>query len=323
MRVFVSGASGFVGRHLIRHLLDAVPDVEIVGTTHRQPVPIPPVTGGAGAHEKPRLRLVSCDLTGADSANGPGCEVLRRLLASAPPDHVYHLAGHSSGASADRDAVFSANVEGTRRLLAALALEAPLARCLFASSGYVYGPCEAGRPAREEDRLRPLGVYAESKREAERYARDAGALVARSFNHTGPGQTDAFVVPAFAKQVARIESGVQGAQIEVGNLEACRDFLDVRDVVRAYVSLLGVAEGGGTYNVCRGEAYSLEWVLSSLLSLASVSIAVRSVPSRMRPDDLAVSVGDPARLIACTGWSPQVPFSQTLQETLDWWRAQP
>jgi len=326
MRVFVTGAGGFVGRHLIRHLLDAAPDVEIVGAVRdvRQ-------DGRGGARTpgaEPRLRLVRCDLCRR------GGEDLRRLVAAARPDHVYHLAARSSGADADREAVFAVNVEGTRRLMAALAAEAPRplwaalggaaprARCLFASSGYVYGPCDVRRPAQEGDLLRPLGVYAESKREAEGHARGGGALVARAFNHTGPGQTEAFVIPAFARQIAWIERGRQAPQIEVGSLEAQRDFLDVHDVVRAYRVLLSVGERAETYNVCRGEAYPLRAVLSDLLRLSPVPIDVAQSLHRTRPDDLPVSVGDPARLKARAGWEPAVPFSQTLEATLDWWRAQ-
>lgn len=279
--------------------------------THSQPV-----TGLKSGEGEPRLRLVACDI------NAEG-EDLRRLIAEAPPDHVYHLAALSSGAASDREAVFGVNVQGTRHLMAAIAKEAPLARCLFASSGYVYGPCDAERPAQEEDPLRPLGVYAESKREAENYAREAGALVARAFNHTGPGQSEAFVVSAFAKQIARIEQDRQKARIEVGNLEAQRDFLDVRDVVRAYQVILSVGKQAESYNVCRGKAYSLRSVLSDLLALSSSPIAVSRDPERMRPNDLPFSVGDPAKLVACTGWEPRIPFSQTLQATLEWWRAQP
>lgn len=176
MRVFVSGASGFVGRYLVRHLLEAAPDVEIVGTTRHE----------QAAGWEPRLRLVCCDLTRR------GGEDIRRLIAAEAPDHVYHLAGISSGAASDREAVFSVNVQGTRHLMAAVAAEAPLARCLFASNGYVYGSCDSRRPAREAAALRPVGLYAESKRDAERYAQDAGALVARAFNHTGPELTGCF-----------------------------------------------------------------------------------------------------------------------------------
>ena len=306
MRVLISGANGFVARYLIRHLLDVMPEVQIAGMTYQD----------SGASWDARLHLVPCDIA---ARNG---EDVRRLVAAEQPDHVYHLAGAASGAASDREAVFAVNVLGTQRLMAALAEEAPLARCLFAGTGYVYGPCDPERPAREEDAVRPVGIYAESKREAELWVRGAGAIVARAFNHTGPGQTDAFAVPAFARQIAWIEKGRQPPKIQVGNLEARRDFLDVRDVVRAYHALMTQGVAGETYNVCRGSAPALKDVLAELLTLSPQSIEVVLDPERMRPADIPVSLGDPAKLTGQTGWKPQIPFSQTLQETLDWWRTQ-
>lgn len=311
MRILITGASGFVGRHLIRHLLQVTPDADVVGTTHREPVP----DADAFDLDFP-LRLVPCDITAA------GGEDLRRLIAKEAPHHVYHLAGMASGAATDRAAVFSANVLGTQHLMQALTQEVPLARCLFVSTGYVYGPCDAAHPAREDDRLRPHGAYAESKRDAERYARDGGAVVARAFNHTGPGQTAAFAVPAFANQIAQIEAGCRPPHIQVGNLEAQRDFLDVRDVVRAYHALLNEGHPAEVYNVCRGEAYSLEAILSDLLALSPGTISVISDPQRLRPSDIPISVGDTSKLTSRTGWSPALSLSRTLQDTLDWWRAE-
>jgi len=307
MRVFVSGARGFVARYLIHHLLETVPDIEIVGTTQLEPA----------ASWDTRLQLVCCDLNRHDG------EDIQQLIAEAAPDHIYHLAGISSGAASNRDAVFTVNVEGTRHFMSAVAAEAPLARCLFASSGYVYGCCDARRPAREEDTLNPIGLYAESKRHAERFADDAGALIARAFNHTGPGQPDAFVISAFAKQIAQIEKGLQPPQIEVGNLEAQRDFLDVRDIVRGYHAILNQGTCGEIYNICRGQTFPLQEVLSDLLALSPIPIGVTRDPKRMRPDDFSVSVGDPTKLTSCTGWKPLIPFDRTLEETLNWWRAHP
>ncbi len=305
IRVFITGATGFVGQHLIRHLLRTRPGLHITGTMLHSP---------ETAEENPRLRLVRCDLTARSG------EAIRRAVADAAPDHVYHLAGVASGAAADPAAVHAGNIEATRFLLAALAAEVPLARCLFTSTGYVYGPCDPARPARETDPLHPVGLYAQSKRDAEHYAEAAGAVLVRAFNHTGPGQTDTFAVPAFARQIAQIERGLRPPQIEVGNLDAERDFLDVRDVVRAYAALLDAPAAAGTYNVCRGQAVSLQSVLDDLLALSATSIAVVPDPARMRPGDLPVSVGDPARLVAETGWQPEIPWTQTLEDTLNAWR---
>jgi len=307
MRVLITGATGFVGTHLIRHLRQAEPVAEIVGTVHGH---APPADGGEG----PPARYVECDITA-----GGGADV-RALIRATRPDHLYHLAGAATGAGQDREAIFRANVEGTRLVMAAAAEEAPLARLLFVSTGYVYGDCDPLRLATEEDALRPSGLYAESKRDAEPYARAAGATVARAFNHTGPGQTTAFAVPAFAAQVAAIEGGAQPPELRVGNLEARRDFLDVRDVVRAYHALMTRGEPGGVYNVCRGEAVPMRSLLDGLLALAAVPIRVVLDPDRMRPADIKASVGDPSKLRARTGWGPEMPLAQTLRDTLDWWR---
>ncbi|MDQ2799998.1 MAG: GDP-mannose 4,6-dehydratase [Armatimonadota bacterium] len=308
MRVLITGASGFVGGHLIRHLREADPNAEIVGTVHVG-YPIPPAPDS-------QVRVVPCDITAH-----AGLDV-RALVADAQPNHLYHLAGAASGAADDREMVFAANVTGTQCVMAAIREEAPLCRSLFVSTGYVYGPCDPNHPAREDAAPHPSGIYAESKQAGEPSARAAGAIVARAFNHTGPGQTEAFAVPAFARQIARVERGLQPPQIEVGNLDARRDFLDVRDVVRAYRLLLEHGILGETYNVCSGKSWAMRDILSSLLDLSPTSIEIVSNPGRMRPSDLPVSVGDSAKLEALTGWGAQIPFEQTLRDTLDWWREQ-
>lgn len=308
MRVLITGASGFVGGHLIRHLREADPNAEIVGTVHVG-YSIPPAPDS-------RVRFVPCDITAHDGQD------VRALVADAQPNHLYHLAGAASGAASDREMVFAANVMGTQCVMAAIREETPLCRALFVSTGYVYGPCDPQHPACEDDAPHPSGIYAESKRAGEPLARAAGAIVARAFNHTGPGQTEAFAVPAFARQIARVERGVQPPQIEVGNLDAWRDFLDVRDVVRAYRLLLEHGVSGETYNVCSGTAWAMRDILSSLLALSPALIEIVPDADRMRPSDLPVSVGDPAKLQTLAGWGAQIPFEQTLRDTLDWWRNQ-
>jgi GDP-4-dehydro-6-deoxy-D-mannose reductase len=302
MRILITGANGFVGTHLIRLLRRAEPQAQILGLVHG---PNPPYAEAA-------VRFAPGDIT--DEAD------IHALIRRERPDHLYHLAGAASGAGQDHEAIWRANVMGTRHVMAALSEEAPLARALFTSTGYVYGDCDQSRPAREGDALRPVGLYAESKRDAEGYARAGGAVVARAFNHTGPGQGTGFAAAAFAAQVAAIERGEQEPALRVGNLEARRDFLDVRDVVRAYHLLMTHGEPGGVYNVCRGEAITMQSVLDGLLSLSSAPIMVMPDPARMRPADIAVSVGDPAKLHASTGWVPELSFRQTLSDTLDWWR---
>jgi GDP-4-dehydro-6-deoxy-D-mannose reductase len=204
---------------------------------------------------------------------------------------------------------------------------------LLASTGYVYGPCDPARPAREEDELRPLSVaYAESKRMMEQLARTwptgpLEVLIARAFNHTGPRQTPDFAVPAFAQQIAQIEAGQRVGAVplgqpilRVGNLTPQRDLLDVRDVVRAYALLMEQGQPGQVYNVCSGRAYPVGDLLDRLLALSDVAIEIEPDPDRQRPSDLPVLVGDPSKLKQATGWTPEITLAQTLRETLDYWR---
>jgi GDP-4-dehydro-6-deoxy-D-mannose reductase len=304
MRILITGANGFVGTHLIALLRQAEPQADIIGLSH----------GPSLSMADPAVRFVPGDIT--DEAG------MRSLFRHERPDHVYHLAGAASGAGQDASAIHRANVEGTQIVMAAVSEETPLARVLFTSTGYVYGDCDPAHPAREDDALHPVGLYAESKRDAEPLARAAGAVIVRSFNHTGPGQSTAFAAAAFASQVAAIERGTQPPELRVGNLGAFRDFLDVRDVVRAYHALMTQGQPGETYNVCRGEAVTMQSLLDQLLSFATVPITVAPDPTRMRPADLAISVGDSTKLRTATGWSPEIPLAQTLQDTLDWWRGQ-
>ncbi len=308
MRVLMTGAGGFVGGALIRHLRACLPLCEIVGTFHAAPK----------TSSDPLTKYVRCDIVAR------GGQDIAALIQNVQPDHVYHLAGMASGASSDRDTVFRANRDGTRFVVQAVRDFAPQALVLFASTGYVYGACDPLRPAREDDPLPPpggSGVYGDSKRAAEEWlaGQDFPVVVARAFNHTGPQQTQSFAVPAFASQVIQIERGGH-SELRVGNLEASRDFLDVRDVVRAYAGLMQAGQPG-VVNVCSGQAVRMRDILDMLCAQSLVPIAITSDPSRMRPADIPVSVGDHSRLSALTGWQPQIPLADTLRETLDWWRA--
>ena len=303
-RILVTGAGGFVGGFLLAHLRETFPDAPLFGAT--QPgFPVP---------QTPGVQWAECDITDAQSVSD--------FIKDTRPNYVYHLAGAASGAADDRAMVFAVNVEGTRYICDAVNKHAPHARVLLASTGYVYGDCP--RPAPEDKPLPPpetVGLYAESKRDAELVARQSGAdvVVSRAFNHTGPGQTIAFSVPAFAAQIVQIERG-ELSQLCVGNVDAVRDFLDVRDVVRAYALLLTHGKRGEVYNVASGHGVSVQSVLNELSVLARVPISIVTDAARLRPSDIAVNVGDPSKLRALTGWQPRIPFAQTLSDTLDWWR---
>jgi GDP-4-dehydro-6-deoxy-D-mannose reductase len=320
LRVLITGATGFVGGWLAQDLVGQCSDAVLWGTAHG-PVPVTPLP--------PDLRLLPCDLTDERAVAG--------VVAETAPDRVFHLAGFAATGAGAPDLIRRANVDATVCLLRALAGQGKPCRVLLASSGYVYGTTPAERPAREEDPLSPAGAYAESKVQMEEAARALAESVpglritaARAFNHTGPRQGPDFVVPAFARQIARIEAGLEPPVVRVGNLDAQRDFLHVRDVVRAYRLLLMDADDGENassppwrlMNVASGDAVRIRTLLDGLLLRARVPLAIESDPERARPTDLARCVGDPARLKSLTGWEPEIGLARTLEETLEWWREQ-
>jgi len=199
---------------------------------------------------------------------------------------------------------------------------------LVVGSAEEYGPVGPDEmPIRETTPLRPASPYAVSK-----VAQGALALLygpaggmrvvlTRTFHHTGPGRGEAFAESSFARQVAEIEAGLRPPVLKVGNLEAVRDFADVRDVVRAYWQLLDRGEAGAVYNVCSGQGRRVRDLLDALLAASSARVEVRVDPDRLRPSDVPAQVGDPSRLRAATGWEPRIPLERTLRDLLDDWRA--
>jgi GDP-4-dehydro-6-deoxy-D-mannose reductase len=295
VRVLVTGAAGFVGRHLVPHLEAA--GAAVIGVDREVDV-----TDRAAVH---------------------------RAVSQARPDAIVHLAGQSAtaGAGADEGLDFRVNYLGGLAVLEALALAAPGARLLFVGSGLVYGPAAPGAPPfAESSSLCPASPYERSKAAADLLAADYAergldVVRVRPFNHTGPGQSDAFVASAFARQIAEVERGQRPHVLRVGNLESARDFLDVRDVVDAYARLLARAVPAGVYNVASGRATPMGEILDGLLSFSPAAnrIAVEADPARWRPT--TATAGDASRLRAATGWAPRHPLPDTLERLLDDWRA--
>lgn len=282
--VLVTGADGFVGRHLVVALGE-------------------------------RARPSQADVTRLDA--------LRAELRGERPAAVVHLAALASvGASWDGAArVWEVNTLGTVNVLEAVAAEAPGARLLVVSSGEVYGDTGA-EPADEARPLAPLSPYAASKAAAEvacdraRRADGLDVVVARPFPHTGPGQDERFAVGSWARQIARLEREGGGA-LAVGDLEPARDLLDVRDVCRAYVALVEPAVGAGVYNVASASPVRMSELVHHLIRLARFPVEVRRDRARLRPADIRSLSGDAARLRAATGWEPAIPLGRTLRDTLD------
>lgn len=321
----ITGANGFVGRYLIRQLLAEASGQEEEDKQEIAACVLPSELAAAERWAQVsvqptdirRLRWYAVDLTLDDAASG--------LVQEIQPHAICHLAARASGADTDREAVFRINVDGTRLLLQAASVVSRHNKTLLISTGYAYGDTSVTRPARESDPLADsgkYGAYTDSKIAMEHVASEYAdiAVVARSFSHTGPGQTAAFAVPSFARQLARISLGLDPPYIKVGNLEALRDMLDVRDVVRAYGQLLQHGVPGKTYNVATGKPHRMLDILDQLRDLATVPTQVELDPDRLRPADIACSTGDSGQLQSLTGWAPEIPFKTTLQDTLDYWR---
>jgi GDP-4-dehydro-6-deoxy-D-mannose reductase len=311
MRVLVTGVAGFVGPHLVRALQASGHEV------HGSTLP---------GEDRAALHGLGTVLHDADVADGPG---LRRLLAEIEPGGVIHLAAVSfvPTAAGDPQLAYRVNVGGTVALLAALCATVRTARLLFVGSSDAYGAVRPEElPVAEEVPLRPLSVYGATKAAAEiavaQWGRAEGldVVMARPFNHTGPGQSADFVCPALARQIVAIEQGTQEPVLRVGNVDPVRDIGDVRDVVRAYVALLEGGTSGAVYNVCSGAGASVAEVIALLRTHARVPMRAYSDPARRRAVEIPRIVGSHARITADTGWQPETPLSQTLCDVLDDWR---
>jgi GDP-4-dehydro-6-deoxy-D-mannose reductase len=310
VRLLVTGASGFVGTH-VDAALPAIcgPDLEILRTAREA---------------EPGRDVLALDMTDVAA--------LRALLRAERPTHVLNLAGLAQPAEAAsrEDAAWSLHADALRHLGGLLLEEAPGAVLVNAGSGLVYGGTfSAGGAVGENAPLDPLDAYAASKAAGDLALgvlarRGLRCVRFRPFNHTGPGQSEGFVIAAFAAQIARIEAGLEEPVLRVGNLEAERDFVDVRDVVRAYgLALLhsGILPPGTVLNVASGVPRRIADILDALRGMSRVPIAVRTDPARMRASDVPRAVGDADRLQALLGWVPRIPFEQTLADVLADWRA--
>lgn len=296
MKALVTGAHGFVGRHLVEHL--AAQGDHVTG--------IDRATDGL-------------DITDADAVTG--------IIAEISPQVIYHLAGWADvGASWKAPvAAFRVNAEGTLNVLSAAA-EAGVERVVAVSSADVYGIVKADElPLTEDSPLRPASPYAASKVAADYLGlqawlgRGLPVMRVRAFNHLGPGQTDQFVAPALASRIARAERD-GGEVLKVGDLSSRRDFTDVRDVVRAYRLLMELGQPGEVYNVCSGVDLAIQELADQLLAQATVPLRFEVDPALLRPVELPVLRGSHARLTEATGWEPEISIAQTLADLLEDWR---
>jgi GDP-4-dehydro-6-deoxy-D-mannose reductase len=312
-RILVTGASGFVGRALTPAIVAAFPEATVRAATGTLPV----------VGLDPSIEVVAAPLEN---------EAALRAALDPAPDLIVHLAARASVAASAHAAydTMSVNLGGTVRLAEAVRRLAPGAAFIFASTAEVYGATFLDGPTRETDPAQPRSPYARSKAACELAVTDLlgdqhAVMILRLFNHTGPGQDERFVVPAFAAQIARAEQGKGPGEIQVGNLSAARDFLDIRDVVAAYILVAKEAAQRGpgveTFNICSGGATPVQHLLDVLVSQAKVPLTVTEDPSRLRPSDIPVAQGDPSRFHARFNWRRTYSLDETLTSVLDYWRA--
>ncbi|MEO3386184.1 GDP-mannose 4,6-dehydratase [Mesorhizobium sp. CAU 1741] len=304
-RLLVTGAAGFVGRHLA----EAARAHPLAGD-----IALAPLADGQGG---------TIDIRDAGAVDA--------AIEAFAPTAIIHLAAVASPreAAKEPDIAWVVNVMGTFNLANAAMRHAPGARFVFAGSSEVYGAGFAaakGRPVSEDTLLEPMSPYGATKAAADimlgQMARQGLAATRfRPFNHTGPGQTAAYVVSAFARQIVRIERGWQAPLMRVGNLAVRRDFLDARDVVRAYLAA-ALSDGAitGAFNLATGRPVAIAAMLETLRGLASVPVTVETDPALLREGEVETICGDPARAHAAFGWRAEIPLERTLADVLDHWR---
>jgi len=313
LRILITGHSGFAGKHLIEYLSRESSHV-FFGIDLKKSS-IGPDIGDSELIEK-RVDLSDRNEVG---------EIIKKFK----PDQIYHLAAQSSVSHSWKDPIgtFRSNVFGGTNLLESIREISPGTGMLVICTAEEYGEIKDGRAIIESDKIYPENPYAVSKAAMDFistiYHRAYGLniMVARSFNHIGPGQSEGFVCSDFARQIALIEAGRQKPVIHVGNIGSSRDFMDVRDVVRAYWHIMNKGKPGDVYNICSGRPVKISALLDMLISLSLTGdIEVRVDKDKSRPIDIAEIFGDNSRLVSVTGWQPEHMLETSLSDTLDWWR---
>jgi GDP-4-dehydro-6-deoxy-D-mannose reductase len=312
-KILITGIAGFVGSHLSELLLSR--GYEVYGLTRpRSKMDHLEVI-------KNQLHLEDADLLDSHS--------LYTTIARIKPDYIFHLAAQSFVPTSwvSPSVTLEVNIVGSSNLFEAVKQAGIDPVIQIACSSEEYGLVhEDELPIRETNPLRPLSPYAVSKVAMDylgyQYFQSYKVKVVRTrgFNHTGPRRGDTFAESNFAKQIALIEKGKQDAIIRVGNLEARRDYTDVRDMVRGYLLAVEKCDPGDVYNICTGKAEKIGDVLSLLLSMSTSKVTIKEDESRMRPSDVPVLIGDNSKFVAKTGWKPEISFEKTMTDLLNYWR---
>jgi len=302
--VLVTGAAGFAGSHLLEQLAGSV---DLVGWSRSDPPP----------QLAPLARWQRVDILNSGQVYD-ALELMR-------PRAIFHCAGlpHVAESWNDTAGPLAANVLGTHRILDAVDRLGYRCRILVTGSAQVYAA--SNEPITEDGAIAPSSPYALSKLAQEQLALRSGTeqmevIVARPFNHTGPRQKPSFLAPGVARQIALIERGALEPVLKVGNLDPRRDLIDVRDAVRAYAALMNHGAPGTVYNVASGIPRPVRTIVEALVARARVPIRIEQDPSRFRPNDVPVLVGNAGRLKDATGWRPEIPFERMIGDLLDFWR---
>lgn len=300
MKALITGSTGFVGPYLKKELESH--GYEVFGMDRNNPE---------------NLKSVFC---GDIRDSGFVDDVIEKVL----PDEVYHLAGFSSVKKSfeEPELTMEINVGGTRNMLEAIKKFCPKSKVLIVSSADVYGKPKKV-PINENEEVQETSPYSKSRIAQEKLMnefRDLDIVVSRSFNHTGPGQPEIFVLPDFVKQVVEIEKGIKEPVIFTGDLNIVRDFSDVRDVVRAYYLLLQKGKKGEVYNVGSGKGCNLGELLKKIIALSDVEIEIKQDSSKMRPVEIVELVADVSKIMQDVGWKPNYSIDRTIKDLLNYWR---
>ena len=314
MRILITGVTGFAGSHLAEYLL-GLDGVEVHGLERWRSSP------DNIQHLRAKIILHECDLRDASS--------VQEVIETVRPERIFHLAAQSYVAAswtAPAETLMT-NVIGQLNLFEAVRRTGIAPLIQIAGSSEEYGLVAADElPIRETNPLRPLSPYAVSKVGQDLLGYQywmsyrLPVIRTRGFNHTGPRRGQVFAESYFAYEIAKIERGLQDPILKVGNLEAVRDYTDVRDMVRGYWLALERGEPGEAYNICSGEGHAIGDVLKILLAMSTATVRLEPDPSRLRPSDVPRLQGDNTKFVTRTGWRPQIPFRDTLRDLLQYWR---
>lgn len=312
-KALITGVTGFAGSHLTELLLKEGVEVYGIQRWRSKTENI--------RHLQDKIKIEEADLLDAHS--------LYTVIDKIKPDYIFHLAAQSFVQSswASPTQTLEVNIIGSAHLFEAVRKTGLPITIQIACSSEEYGKVLSDEvPIKETNPLRPLSPYAVSKLAMDylgyQYFQSYGLRIIRTrgFNHTGPRRGDVFAESSFAKQIAEIEKGSREPIVHVGNLEAQRDYTDVRDMVRAYYVAVQKCEPGEVYNIATGSAWKIKDVLDLLISMAKVKVEVKPDPARMRPSDVEILIGDNTKFVKQTGWKAEIPFEKTMEDLLNYWR---